>query len=80
MDFNLLYTIAKDKGFLVDEDKLPKYDLYDLDYEQVKKTIGSDGIIAVRESGPDGNFITYIWFSKSGKLYYKQNFKTTARD
>lgn len=80
IDFDLLFTVAKDKGLLVDEDKLPKYDLYDFDYEQVKKTIGTDGIIAVRENGPDGNFITYIWFSKSGKLYYKQNFKTNARD
>lgn len=67
----ILFEVAREKGFLVDEGKLPKKLPYDLkSYEQVKNKIGKDGLVWSHAYNNVSRSITYVWFDKSGNRYY----------
>lgn len=75
---DVAFELAKEKGLLVSEEKLPEMLPYTLkSYDQVKQAIGKEGLVYIHSYHFASHSIVYIWFDKTGKAY-THTFKADA--
>lgn len=66
----VVFELAKEKGLLVPEEKLPERLPYTFErYDQVKEELGKEGLVYIHAYHPGSHSIVYIWFDKTGKAY-----------